>query len=47
MKFEMEWIKTELGGLYGNEVIKELSELIRLYQIYDGPGQGLGNGRHQ
>lgn len=39
MKFEMEWIKTELGGLYGNEVINELSELIRLYQIYDGPGQ--------
>lgn len=39
MKMQMEWIKTELGGLYGTEVIRELDELIRLYQVYDGPGQ--------
>lgn len=32
-------IMTELGGLYGNEVIKEMNEIIKLYDIYDGPGQ--------
>ena len=32
-------INSELGGLYGNEVIKEMNEIIRLYDIYDGPGQ--------
>ena len=32
-------ITTELGGLYGNEVIKEMDEIIKLYNIYDGPGQ--------
>jgi hypothetical protein len=30
---------TELGGLYGNEVIKEMNEIIKLYDIYEGPGQ--------
>lgn len=32
-------IKTELDGLYGSEVIKEHNEIIRLYDIYEGPGQ--------
>ena len=32
-------IMTELGGLYGNEVIKEMNEIIKLYYIYEGPGQ--------
>ena len=32
-------ITTELGGLYGNEVIKEINEIIKLYDIYEGPGQ--------
>ena len=32
-------ITTELGGLYGNEVIKEMNEIIKLYDIYDGKGQ--------
>lgn len=32
-------IMTELGGLYGNEVIKEMNEIIKLYDVYDGPGQ--------
>lgn len=32
-------INAELGGLYGSEVIKEMNEIIRLYEIYDGPGQ--------
>lgn len=32
-------IKAELEGLYGSEVIKEHNEIIRLYDIYEGPGQ--------
>lgn len=32
-------IQAELGGLYGNEVIKEMNEIIKLYDIYDGLGQ--------
>ena len=32
-------INAELGGLYGSEVIKEINEIIRLYEIYEGPGQ--------
>lgn len=32
-------IMTELGGLYGNEVIKEMDEIIKLYDIYEGTGQ--------
>lgn len=32
-------IKTELDGLYGSEVIKEHNDIIRLYDIYEGPGQ--------
>ena len=32
-------ITTELGGLYGNEVIKEMNEIINLYNVYEGQGQ--------
>lgn len=32
-------IQAELGGLYGSEVIKEMNEIIKLYEIYEGPGQ--------
>lgn len=32
-------IQAELGGLYGSEVIREMNEIIRLYGIYEGPGQ--------
>ena len=32
-------IMTELGGLYGSEVIKEMDEIIKLYDIYEGQGQ--------
>lgn len=32
-------IMSELGGLYGNEVIKEMNEIIKLYDIYEGTGQ--------
>lgn len=32
-------IMSELGGLYGNEVLKEMNEIIKLYDIYEGPGQ--------
>lgn len=34
-----DWIKSELGGLYGSRVVEELSEIVRLYDYYDGPGQ--------
>ncbi|TAN64679.1 phage portal protein [Paraclostridium sordellii 8483] len=32
-------IKAELEGLYGSEVLEEFNEIIRLYDIYEGPGQ--------
>lgn len=32
-------IMAELGGLYGSEVLKEMNEIIKLYDTYDGPGQ--------
>lgn len=32
-------IMTELGGLYGNEAIKEMNQIIKLYDIYEGSGQ--------
>lgn len=35
----LEWIKLELGGLYGGEAVRELDELNRLYRLYDGEGQ--------
>ena len=36
---DMQFIQTEVTGLYGNEVIKEMNEIINLYNIYEGPGQ--------
>lgn len=35
----MELIKMELNGLYGEEVLRDHNELIKLYDIYDGKGQ--------
>lgn len=32
-------IQMELDGLYGSEVIKELHNIIKLYDIYEGTGQ--------
>lgn len=32
-------INAELGGLYGSEVIKEMNDIIKLYEIYEGSGQ--------
>jgi hypothetical protein len=32
----LEWIRLELGGLYGGEAVRELDELNRLYRLYDG-----------
>ena len=32
-------IQAELGGLYGSEIIREMNEIIKLYDIYEGPGQ--------
>ena len=40
---DMEFIQTEITGLYGNEVIKEMNEIINLYDIYDGKGQEWNN----
>lgn len=35
----LEWIRLELGGLYGGEAVRELDELNRLYRLYGGEGQ--------
>ncbi|MCO7137251.1 phage portal protein [[Clostridium] leptum] len=37
----MDWetIRTELGGIYGQTVLREMGEIIRLYDFYDGRGQ--------
>ena len=35
----LEWIRLELGGLYGGEAVREISELNQLYRLYDGEGQ--------
>ena len=32
-------IQMELTGLYGQEVIREMGEIIRLYDKYEGTGQ--------
>ena len=32
-------IMSELGGLYGSEVLKEMHDIISLYEIYEGRGQ--------
>lgn len=34
-----EWIKQELAGLLGQQVTQDLSDIVRLYSLYDGPGQ--------
>ena len=34
-----EWIKQELAGLFGQQVTMDLNHIIRLYGLYDGPGQ--------
>ena len=34
-----EWIKQELAGVLGNQVTHDLNHIIRLYSLYDGPGQ--------
>ena len=36
---DMQFIQTEITGLYGSEVIKEMNEIINLYDIYEGKGQ--------
>ncbi len=33
------WIKEELGGLYGERVVRDIANINRLYGIYDGVGQ--------
>lgn len=32
-------ILSEINGLYGSEVVKELNDIIKLYEAYDGKGQ--------
>lgn len=32
-------LKSELEGLYGESVLKDMSEIIDIYNFYDGPGQ--------
>lgn len=34
-----QWVKAELEGLYGSAVIREMNEIIALYDAYDGKGQ--------
>ena len=34
-----QWIKEELGTLYGDRVVREIEQINTLYSIYDGPGQ--------
>ena len=36
----MELIRTELEGLYGSEVTRDMTQIIKLYEIYEGKGQG-------
>ena len=36
---DIQFIQSEITGLYGNEVIKEMNEVIKLYDIYEGKGQ--------
>jgi len=35
----MDIIKMELEGLYGREVLRDLAEIISLYEMYEGEGQ--------
>ncbi len=34
-----DWIKQELAGLLGQQVTRDIDEIIRLYSLYDGDGQ--------
>ncbi len=34
-----DWIKQELAGLLGEQVTRDIDEIIRLYSLYDGDGQ--------
>lgn len=33
------WIREELGGLYGEHVVREIARINELYAMYDGEGQ--------
>ena len=35
----MDLIRAELSGLYGEEVLRDMAQVIRLYALYDGDGQ--------
>ena len=35
----MELIRMELEGLYGSEVTRDMTQIIKLYEIYEGKGQ--------
>ena len=32
-------VRLELDGLYGNDIINEMNEIINLYEAYEGTGQ--------
>ena len=32
-------VRLELDGLYGNDIINEMNEIINLYEAYEGIGQ--------
>ena len=34
-----DWIKQELAGLLGEQVTRDINDIIRLYSLYDGDGQ--------
>ena len=34
-----DWIKQELAGLLGQQVTRDINDIIRLYSLYDGDGQ--------
>ena len=34
-----DWIKQELAGLLGQQVTRDIHDIIRLYSLYDGAGQ--------
>ncbi|MDO4794215.1 MAG: phage portal protein, partial [Filifactor alocis] len=35
----MDLIKKEIEGIYGAEVTRDMTQIIRLYDIYEGKGQ--------
>lgn len=36
---DLNLLRAELSGLYGEEVIRDLNRVIKLYEIYEGKGQ--------